>query len=597
MASYEEWTAALGEYFFPREQSGRIVALTVDPEVLHQIAQEFELFATSPTAEEAVAAFSRAVAEEVAVHGWVAGPPTLGIYPPALAKCALFALAFSLTHRNAGEMGRPAFWREVWALLLGATEDAPESKAIPTGLPGPDRFRLTGPVFQQLWREGLAAWANDLEAGRRGRVELPEKRSGPSCHVHLVQSQAGLRHLDLDRSGALFKAAGLRPSQDLSEGELWSRVQPHFGQPDLLLPPARAVVNDPSRWSVARVQLAAAFAAWEGEDLANRSGPSARRPRIWLQIDEGRLYGGLVEQRADGSDHPFEQSLGDLLASSSAGLGSGYRRRGEVLLAVFDTFDQLYVEQPRATPGDRVLFLAPLAIATEAEVWCRVVGEEPKHRTDLAEVPVGWDVFSLKVRGVIPPAVYDGRFGKLLAQEEVVRLVGGLRLGGRDQWMAGVGPTLEVLDSRYRTAIEIDGEQVESRNGVVSAVEAPKLNEVGWHRISVNGREVKSLSVVAPTRTTVAATAAWVQTDPASWPTSLSQESGGEASLTIDGPRVRVPEVEVDAGLREPSTRSWLTEAVALARKEAALDSAPREAHPLVRRLREARRALPRPCR
>jgi hypothetical protein len=594
VASYEEWTAALGAYFFPRVQPGRVVALAVDPEVLRQIAQEHQFFATSPADTEAVADFARAVAEDVAVRGWAPAPPAPGIYPPALARCSLFALAFSLTHRNAGEMGRPAFWREVWALLLGATPDAPESNAMLAGLPGPDPFRLTGPVFQHLWREGLAAWANDLEGGRWGRVELPEERSGPSCHLRLVQSQAGLRQLDLDRSGDLFEAAGLQPGQTLTEGELWSRVQPYFGQPDLLLPPARAVVNDPSRLNVARVQLAVAFEAWEGEDLRNRGAHSVRRLRIWMQVDDGRLRGGLVERRANGSDHPCEQPLGDLLASSSGDLRIGYQRRGEVLLAVFDTFDQLYVEQPRATPGDRILLLVPQALAADAEDWCRVVGEEPRHRADLAEVPVGWEVFSLQVREVVQPAVYEGRFGKLLARQEVVRLVGGLRLGRRDQWMAGAGPTLEVLEPLDRTAIEIDGEQVENRNGVVTAVEAPKLNEVGWHRISVNGREVRSFSVVEPTRTTVAATAAWVQTDPAAWPTSRSQESGSEANLTIDGPCVRVPRVVVDVGVDEPSVRIWLTEAVALARKTPAFDSAPEVAHSLVRQLREARRALPR---
>lgn len=596
MASYEEWTAALGEYFFRPEQRGRVVALAVDPEVLRQIAQDHELCVTSSTEEEAIADFARAVAEDVALRGWDSDPAVSGVYPSALGKCSLFALAFSLTHRNVGESGRPAFWREVWSLLLNATGDPPDSSSIPAGLPGPDPFRLTGPAFQELWRTGLAAWANHIEAGRWGRVALPECRSGPSCHVHLVQSQAGLRRLDLNRSGALFGAAGLRPGEALSEGELWNRLKPHFGRPALLLPPAHAVVSDPARRKLAKAQLAAAFQKWNGEDIAERGEHSVPRLRlrVWLRIESGSLHGGVLECRADGSDHPYEAPLGDLLASTSARVGGGYRRRGEVLLAAFEAFDELYVEQRQAMPGDRILLLVPLALLAEVEAWCEEVGKEPQHRTDLAEVPVGWEVFSLRVRDDLPLGVDHGRFGELLAPQ-AVRLIGGLRLGGRNQWMAGAGPWLEVLDARYRTAIEIDGEAIECRDGVVTLGEAPKLDEAGWHRISVGGREVKRLSVVEPTRATVEDTEAWVQADPTVWPASLPG-FGLESSLTIDGPHVQVPEAVVNPG-RAPSTRSWLAEAVAIARREAELDSVPKEANPLVRQLRQARLVIPRPWR
>lgn len=592
MGSYKQWTAALGDYFFPREQSGKVVALAVDPELLRQIAQEHMLFAFSPTDEEAVAGFAEAVAQDILSFGWISEPPTLGVYPSALARCSLFALAYSLTHRKASEIGRPAFWREVWTLLLCSSEVAAESGGIPTGLPGPDPFRLTGALFQQLWRAGLAAWINDIEGGRWGRMELPEERSGPSCHVHLVQSQAGLRQLDLDRSGALFKAAGLQPSQVLTDSELWARVQPHFDRTDLLLPPARDVVADPSRQGLARMQLAAAFSTWHGEDVADRSGHLfERRPRIWLQIDNGCLHGGLVMWRLDGNDHLDERPLDEVLVPSSAGLGTGYQHRGDCLITVFDTFDQLYVEERRATPGDRILFLVPLALVTEAKAWCEEVGEEVSDPMEIVGVPAGWVVFSLRVKKFLQPKAYEGRFGELLADNAGVRLIGGLRLGGRNRWMAGAGPALEVLDVRNRAAIEIDGEQVEHGDDMVAMIEAPMLNEVGRHTITVNGREVKSLVVVEPTRATVAATSAWILLHASSWPTSQSQNYSSEASLTIDGPCVRLPESAADAGVADPSTRAWLVEAAALARREPAHYSARRENHALVRQLREARRS------
>lgn len=507
---YSLWNRAIGQHFFNRERSGKTVVLTVDTDTLLEIAQEAELPLTN--LDEIDIQFSAAVQEEVSESGWEVGPLERDRYPRCLAKVALLVLvAFRMAATQ--EASARAYWLRFSELFKGRK---------------PDRVDL-----ESLWRKGLERWANRIQQGEWGRVDLPADRQTSFRWVRLAKSQVLLRLADLRSLPQFFSETGLRPGASRSEIE---GVISH--QSYKLRQHVCSVLGDQTRRPRALEQIEQSLAEWDGTTYQiplSRAHAHLRCWIRWVDTEIPQLEGGLLHASETGGELVSGVTLSEILAASDRQLvaeGFSYQSfRRDALLAVWDPWTEGFLEVRVAYPREEVLILVATA---EERSWrdLRCVASsgqlEVFRPQDLTGLPVGW----IAVRFVVAPALNDdlGPWAELILRRRRFWAEGGLRRS-RNVWMAGAGPRI-VFEDPIPDEAQVDGDSHPVTDGRLTPENVPQLDEEGTHEIRVEGARPLEVRVASPrlTSSISSGSVAWRAELP-KWP------SGGDPVLATTSSR------------------------------------------------------------
>jgi hypothetical protein len=156
-----------------------------------------------------------------------------------------------------------------------------------------------------------------------------------------------------------------------------------------------------------------------------------------------------------------------------------------VLLAIRSLLDGKYQEARQARPGDEVVFVRSATgdIGRFATLLGRVAVNKTVDWSDQASggLPAGWVALRLRLREDLAEHDIPAELRKRIRVGGArVRLFGGLRI--RRAWMAGAGPTLEVVGGTTDVAI-LDGDEWELSGGRLYPESCPQLNQVGTHEV------------------------------------------------------------------------------------------------------------------
>jgi hypothetical protein len=545
---YDAWNQAIGRYFFKPDHAGRPVFLTVDDTVLQRIRLDDTppLHFDSPDA--AAHDFAAAVRREICQRGWTSGFPRADSYPNFLGLLALQVLAV-FKMRNDESWQEKAYWGRLRE-LLGDTQ----STYMPLGLK-PDQH-------QELWRQGLARWANHLQKERWGSVWLPSEEQRGEWHVILPKSQALLRLADLQRLPFFYHQASFRPGEDLPVTEIQRAIQPHLHNLSLFQRHAVNVLSDERSLS-ACAQICDHLRNWEGE-------ASVGRARLWLQLsafDPPELHGGLTEGTAR-----LQEILG---RSEYCYIADRVFRpiRREYSVTILDTFTEIWEERRHATPGDDVLLLVRSTesslrqlqvsrfVAASDTLQCYISEDmtEQPDRTPLRGLPSGWCALHFRVREDLSASLLNWLSEWL--HYDPVQIIGGLRLN-KNTWMAGAGPTLLVRDPQVKHVL-INGDAYPVVAGRVTPLQAPCLNEPGTYGVRLDGRaDGKRVAIAqAEVNTELLSLHGWKQKGDAwPWPTWLENKSmpdSPDSDVFLRGPVFLGTPVPVNRN-EPPVERQWL---------------------------------------
>jgi hypothetical protein len=148
-------------------------------------------------------------------------------------------------------------------------------------------------------------------------------------------------------------------------------------------------------------------------------------------------------------------------------------------------FDRRYKEERQARPGDEVVIVRPASAEIGRFSDRLALIAEGGHVDSCDEasggLPTGWVAFRFRLRGdLAAQEIPSELWGRIRIGEARIRLVDGLRL--KRAWMAGGGPTLEVIDGTADKVI-VDCREYELSDTRLFPEHCPILNLVGTHEV------------------------------------------------------------------------------------------------------------------
>lgn len=364
-----------------------------------------------------------------------------------------------------------------------------------------ERFNLNdqGEYHQRLWRERLAEWAK----ARQLWLDLPEDHSGAGRHVQLPKSQAALRVGDIERLPVFFHKCRFEPmgsdevmveGQIETIGEQLRRRKHDF---DCFSSWAQRVLDDRLKFPMAVVQVEQAFREWDGRLVLRNAGRRSQRPEkerrwIWLVVQTGlarlKAVGGetLASARkidtVDLAEIFSGKTVGDDRLEMQEGLG----------LFRYDEEDAAFKDASYVDAGDRgLLVFGPRfkgntkALFSAESIYHSprlYAVEEVEHCEILDGIPEGCLLFEFRVADRLPPVDSIPELWRsfLRLPPAGLSLSGGLRIGHKEQFVAGAGPQLKISGNRLPTFIRVDGERVDisSRTVRLDQFSTPGKHEI-----------------------------------------------------------------------------------------------------------------------
>ncbi len=217
MITYEQWNKAIISYFFEENESGQIVFLQTNAEVLSEIAELFDF-----DIADAVASFKESVRNKVVasktVNLWTVNPNSIlsedhsEKYPPQVAFLALTVLAASLMDAE-GSVGSHNYYIRLNELLFEQSV-----KGAPKGF---DHAQ-----FENFWKH-LRRWATD-----RQDVELYlTPGSSSSRYVWYPKSQCLISKRDRRAIYRFFREYDLNPFSKMSDNQLERNLRAWLRRP------------------------------------------------------------------------------------------------------------------------------------------------------------------------------------------------------------------------------------------------------------------------------------------------------------------------------------------------------------------------------
>lgn len=527
---YRRWNEALGKWFFHAGNDGQPIRLSVDPIVLFECYADCHGEGVFENDEEAQLSFLQAVVAELRSRP-VAWKPRRPLkrdqLPDFIGLLCAQVLAVSELGKEASEesIGPNNYWERLQHLL-------PHSAVNPTSA---GFLRM----HQELWRSGLERWANIIQMGRWGIVQIPPDKTGSRRHVSLPYSQALLRTTDIQTAMSLLYSRGFRSHREVPLSFLERMFLGASGAPGSISRHACRVIMDETRRPSALEQIKNAFLAWDGtaESLrrsASKStlrtselliGYSRKQSRLSFQIEllktgETLQVPSAATETLLGPDGTTKLHIGDFAFRP---------RRRRLLLAVRSPVRGTFITQQKIGIAESGLLLVP---QHDVEQWLEnvkgsvtLIGQltSADSGSDIGipttGVPSGWAAILFKVGGektaVAEPWSYVIDLGRTL-----MRPVGGAKLD-RSTWLAGAGPSIRIEGKSLPTEVDIDGVAHPVHEGNVTA---ELLSEPGIHVVTVRPSVMEAS---APIRITtrhacvhidrLAITGAW-KLDGTAWP-------------------------------------------------------------------------------
>lgn len=470
------WANALDQFWGDPEWGGRALFM-LEPTLLMQVAElggkEFD------SVDDAEADFLQAV--NVYLRGKAAGPWHPERYRPGTPPRFLLQVAVQVYAASKmadaadGDYTDQAYYVQLERLVgdAGAGE----------------RFNNSdqGHYHQVLWRKRLNEWAQSKEL----KLELPPDKSGPGRHVQLPKSQAALRVGDLERLPLFFSRCGFRPVDEDDPKAMLAQVETvrerlrGFRNDYLCFTSwAQRVLGDDRKFQIAAIQVETALKTWDGRlhlrDAGLRKTKRSRRDHwVWVSILSRRQTLRVVAGASTTTGRTIDtESLGKLLENSPVGEAHLDIRDG---LSVFRYEEEVnaFKQSEFLEAGDRALFIAgPNAL----DSLNRILAEETIYRDaavytadssddfdHLDGIPNGCCVTELHVVDRLPQLddIREHWLQFLKTPRSGLWLGGGLRMGGKERWIAGAGPYLKISGGHLPTYIKVDGQRVNISERIV----------------------------------------------------------------------------------------------------------------------------------
>lgn len=210
LSTYEQWNRALAGRFFGPASAYSPVRIDIDEEVLGEIAGALPEAATRSFVQAVAGSVSGPGALPLAHHDeerarW--GRRDRPFPPPFIGLLGLLSLAANRMRSADGYRASNYYTR--LAELLEADSD---TRALRLA----DYFRQHGDLLSQYWRR-LNTWLEDSHGARGLPTAFP---FGAQVHVSRAMSQALVRDADRDSLARAFLAEGLAPGENISLREM-----------------------------------------------------------------------------------------------------------------------------------------------------------------------------------------------------------------------------------------------------------------------------------------------------------------------------------------------------------------------------------------
>jgi hypothetical protein len=355
------------------------------------------------------------------------------------------------------------------------------AKLLRTDLSGGHPRGFDPDQFEALWRF-LDTWLRD-EKGRR--LALPGPDVGLRRFVALPLMHVPLRRVDIERLPEFFAWAGYKPGARIPRTQLdedlvsWIRGRTPFTNAGM------ATLSDERRAGVL-AQISHELESWDGahtDSLGRHSGrveilldivqrrPElfylARRPAAFPAVFNDGVH--ILEASDEGWYDPIQLSSQDGPALAD---GLEWQVVAGAVRLVLHRPAARAIALPASQEYTGYLSHRALQLGAPAAALCRdmLVASASEYLSEISQqrcvpvnvpdLPEGWRLFTgfrPQRRAVAPPIGLEA-----LAVEAVVDLIpnGGLRLGGRWEWVLGAPPRLTVVGLNVGEEVTIDGESV-----------------------------------------------------------------------------------------------------------------------------------------
>lgn len=508
MSRYRTWTAALEEHFFRGDSRDRVY-LAIDDEQLEAIAEATERSLPSARFVDATREFVDAVLEEVEQVGW--NPESDSTGRDCLARCCLFVLAYSRIPSK-GRQGAPSFVQSLRELVSSYCHELDRGPSK-DWLPGLDQS-----TFQAIW-DRLEQSCPEVELPPRApsseRNQAGDPWAGQHCNLRLLQSQAGLRRLDLDRIRGLFDERRDK-EMDASADSLLGFVR---SRESALPEYAREVLEE--RPEIGKGQIFAEWRRWQ-------QAPSRPSPPSPSRRDPAEAAADLFFE-VDEAERELRCFRGPERLSEDAILEEVRRARRRALLGIFDSLQHGFRVARRAERRDEVLLVGRRAGLESAEEDLRGIASGDPQRLGGFE---GLLPTLLAWRLTLADGVAEAQNPWAWILPPRIRFEGGLALDRRARcWLRRAGPTIVVEGP---SEVRLDGLSVGLDEGTLSV----QTLECGLHVIAA-GRVSERFEIARPRRAEPPDPRPWVWgLDHRAWPNSGVWGAKGERPLaTLEGPR------------------------------------------------------------
>jgi len=472
--SYSKWNQAIGKWFFKSENAGEIVAFSIDDDVLFDIGQKYIFhFNNSDDAKED---FLKAVRKEINLNGWQIGRLIKDQYPYFLALIAVQILA-AFSMRDEEEFTHNAYWPRLQE-ILGENVKLPSNRNFET--------------HRNLWRSGLEKWVNEIMAGNIGKIILPEdKKKSHTRNTRLPISQCLLNKNDLEEIKIIFDKAGFRPYEDIDINTLKKEIDNNKNFLKCHCKHCKKILEDEYRRENAYKQIQNNLLKWDGSiTLSEKSVNKKDKVNLYFELDEedSELSCFIKIQEVKNKINNIEQFFDNWQIPDTSINYKPYH--DDFLIAVYDYFDECYLEKRKAEIENEVLLITKFSnyeLRMQIEKYiCKNdinewwVSSNSDDENQLNGLPKTWIAYQFKITEKML------EYFDWIRADKLLQLEGGLRLEYKT-WMVGAGPNI-INHSSSNIVISHNGE-------ILSQQKQPQcLKEPGNYKVWLQGCDGNCLS-------------------------------------------------------------------------------------------------------
>jgi hypothetical protein len=470
-----EWNTAIFDWFFGDCAKGHPVYLSVDEEVLADIARDRGWSLDDPVADF-----------EAAIRTYVA--PTSG------RPFRLWAQAADRWRRKPlNERGTPPFLALLGATVLAATRESNQPRR-PGGVsyyePVRDLFKLGGagmlegyhPDVPNMWR-----WLNEWLQETCGEHGLPTAHTPRTYHPYIGYSlsQAVLLSHDRSRLTDFFDAIGAEPRSEVAPAELLARLRRWVASSGRATPRVRKALDEPDKTEILGDILASELRYWDGS-IRDARGLRVVRvlPHIdayhsrldWVAFIPAGVGGRMVEfdgrevELPEGPRFVRFPAGGELsLANGASWVAGDLRFRKDIdPVMVFRPDDDVggWVPLRRAEYGEAHYVLVHASVLSDVQDFFDRHLAGRVSEVSRIPLPCGWHLFRDVVLSTTTIAVSPALRPLLARADQMPELVGGLCVDPlRSMYLADAAPDVLVPGFEHELDIVLDGTFIKSVQG------------------------------------------------------------------------------------------------------------------------------------